>query len=229
MGQYPDGLRGAMVVQDPNDPYKGQYDEEHVFTVSDWYHNDSITAVQSMLVPSNTLFQPPLPDNITVNDGQGLRVDFVKGKTYRFRIINFAAFASAMIHFDYHTMNIIMNDGQYIKKEDAYHLRIAPAQRYDVLISAAENDTGNYPFLVSLDINRDWTNATQNMTWTHNYTGYLVMDSSQPFNQPEVVDRWSPVDDAKFQPYDGAEALGQYNKLIKLDFQFCLDQNGYPR
>lgn len=36
MGQYPDGLRGALIVQDPNDPYAGQYDEERVLTVSDW-------------------------------------------------------------------------------------------------------------------------------------------------------------------------------------------------
>jgi iron transport multicopper oxidase len=36
MGQYPDGLRGPFIVQDPNDPYKGKYDEEHILTVSDW-------------------------------------------------------------------------------------------------------------------------------------------------------------------------------------------------
>lgn len=36
MGQYPDGLRGPLIVQDPNDPYKDEYDEEHILTVSDW-------------------------------------------------------------------------------------------------------------------------------------------------------------------------------------------------
>jgi len=56
-GQYPDGLRGKkssrtltremsdfntilagpLIVHDPNDPYKGQYDEELVLTTSDWY------------------------------------------------------------------------------------------------------------------------------------------------------------------------------------------------
>lgn len=36
MGQYPDGLRGPMVVFDTNDPYKGKYDDELVLTVSDW-------------------------------------------------------------------------------------------------------------------------------------------------------------------------------------------------
>jgi iron transport multicopper oxidase len=36
MGQYPDGLRGPFIVHDPNDPYKGSYDEEHTLAVSDW-------------------------------------------------------------------------------------------------------------------------------------------------------------------------------------------------
>ena len=37
MGQYPDGLRGPLIVHDPNDPYVGTYDEEVILTVSDWY------------------------------------------------------------------------------------------------------------------------------------------------------------------------------------------------
>ncbi|KAK4249289.1 multicopper oxidase [Corynascus novoguineensis] len=224
MGQYPDGLRGPLIVQDPNDPYKGAYDEEHILAVS-----DCITAVRNMLTPSNTLFQPPIPDNLTVNEGQGLRINFTKGKTYRIRMLNFAAFGAAMVHFDSHTMNIIMNDGAYIKKQDAYQLRLAPAQRYDVLLSPNDSDNGNYPFLVSLDINRDWTNSSAEMTWPHNYTGYLVMDESQPLDRRDVVDRWQPIDDAQFQPYDGAAAYSSYQKLIKLDFNFCFDENGYPR
>lgn len=36
MGQYPDGLRGPLIVHDPNDPYAGKYDEEVILTVSDW-------------------------------------------------------------------------------------------------------------------------------------------------------------------------------------------------
>jgi iron transport multicopper oxidase len=195
----------------------------------DRYHIDSITAVRNMLTPANTRFQPPIPDSLLVNDGQGAHINFTQGKTYRIRIINIAAFGAAMIHFDSHIMNIIMNDGQYIKKQEAYHLRVASAQRYDFLISAANRDSGNYPFLVSLDLNRDWTNFTEAMTWGHNYTGYLVMDPSQPLDKPDVVDRWQPVDDAHFQPYDDASAYSSYDKLIKLDFKFCFDQNGFPR
>lgn len=37
LGQYPDGLRGPMIIHDPDDPYAGQYDQEIVMTFSDWY------------------------------------------------------------------------------------------------------------------------------------------------------------------------------------------------
>lgn len=37
MGQYPDGLRGPLIVQDPFDPYKDQYTDEEILIISDWY------------------------------------------------------------------------------------------------------------------------------------------------------------------------------------------------
>jgi iron transport multicopper oxidase len=181
-----------------------------------------------MLTPSNTQFAPPIPNSVIVNEGLGSRVNFTKGKTYRIRIINFAAFGSAMVHFDSHTMTVIANDAAYVQKQEAYQLRLTPAQRYDVLISAIDRDGGNYPFLVSLDVNRDWTNSV-GLIWPFNYTGYLVMDPSQPLERLDIVDNWQPLDDSHLKAYNRASASCSYNKLIKLDFKFCLDQNGYPR
>ena len=106
-----------------------------------------------MLSPSNTQHRPPLPNSIAVNDGQGANYDFVKGKTYRFRIISFAALSSFFIHFDAHDMNVIAIDSAYVKKKKTYMLRVAPAQRYDVLVTAIERDNRNFPFLIALDRN----------------------------------------------------------------------------
>ncbi|KAK4191182.1 putative iron transport multicopper oxidase FET3 [Podospora australis] len=233
MGQYPDGLRGPFIVHDPNDPYAGTYDEEVILTVSDWYHNESLPMVRNMLIPSNNRFAPPIPDNILVNEGAGLQLNFVKGKKYRFRMISFAALASAMIHFNSHDMHLIMNDAAYLRKEKHYMLRLAAAQRYDFIIECIDRDNDNYPFLVSLDINRDWTNPDLGeLRWPHNYTGYLVMDSSKPNNKVDVVKEWKPADDSHFKPYDNQTLYGgnsNYDKLIVLDFAFCFDSNGYPR
>jgi iron transport multicopper oxidase len=35
-GQYPDGLRGPLIVHDPMGPYEDEYDEEYILTISDW-------------------------------------------------------------------------------------------------------------------------------------------------------------------------------------------------
>lgn len=34
--QYVDGLRGPLIIHDPDNPY--DYDEEIVMTITDWYH-----------------------------------------------------------------------------------------------------------------------------------------------------------------------------------------------
>ena len=229
MGQYPDGLRGPLIVRDVNDPYAGKYDEEVILTVSDWYHDQSLSLMQNMLQPSNTNFLPPFPDGIIVNEGLGLNVTFAAGKTYRFRIICFSAFASAFLHFDSHTMQVIMIDSSYITQAQAYQLRVAPAQRYDVLVQGISRDHRNYPFLVSLDINRDFANdPAASVAWPHNYTGYLVMQPDGAYPQ-DVVAKWQPVNDASFRPLDGAAAYGPVTNTITLDFTFCEDANGYPR
>lgn len=228
MGQYPDGFRGPLIVYDPNDPYAGSYDEEVILTVTDWYHEQSVYLVQSMLQPSNIDFLPPFPDGILVNEGGDANIDFSANKTYRVRIINYAAFAAAMIHFNSHTMDIIMNDATNIQKVQASQLRVAAAQRYDVLISGSSEDAGNYPFLVSLDINQDYASNSASNTWTHNFTGYLVMDADGTYPE-DVVDVWDPIDDLTFEPYDLVAAYGPVTTTIELDFSFCDDVNGYPR
>ena len=37
MEQYPDGLRGPLIIHDPKDPFAGQYDHEIILSVTDWY------------------------------------------------------------------------------------------------------------------------------------------------------------------------------------------------
>jgi iron transport multicopper oxidase len=179
-----------------------------------------------MLVP-NGGFAPPFPQNAIVNDGGDGHIDFVKGKTYRIRVINFAAFAPAFLHFDSHTMTIIMTDGSYVKQETAYQLRISPAQRYDILITALDRDKRNYPFLVALDINRDYVNDAA-PAWPNNFTGQLVMNKNLPFTT-DVVGSFSPKDDSRLAPYDGAGAWGPVTKTLTMNFAFCRDVNGIPR
>lgn len=52
-GQYPDGLRGPLIVHDPENPYADQYDEELVVTLSDWYHDEMPGLISSFLSVTN--------------------------------------------------------------------------------------------------------------------------------------------------------------------------------
>ena len=193
------------------------------------YHSQSIDLVRAMLVTSNERFAPPFPDGLIVNEGRGANYSFVKGKTYRFRFISFAAFASVMVHFDSHTMQVIMNDASYVQKKQAYQIRVSPAQRYDVLISAIDRDRRNYPFLMSLDQNRDWKNdPPAQVKWPFNVTGQLVMVPNGTFTQ-DVVAKWSPVEDSHFAPLNNEPALEPVSKTIVLNFEFCRDVNNLPR
>ena len=52
--QYCDGLRGAMVVYDPDDPYADLYDvddESTVITLVDWYHTAAALGARFPSVP----------------------------------------------------------------------------------------------------------------------------------------------------------------------------------
>ncbi|KAK2036389.1 multicopper oxidase [Colletotrichum somersetense] len=228
MGQYPDGMRGPLIIHDPKDPYAGQYDEEYILSMSDWYNDQAIPLAQKMFLPSNTDFAPPIPNGIVVNDGMGANFKFEQGKTYRIRMINYAAFAGFMVHFDSHDMNVIMADSSYVKQKTTYMLRVAPAQRYDILVKAIDRDNRNYGFLIAGDINRDWTNKALPQTWPHNYTGQLVMSPEKPFGT-DVVSEFRPSDDAVFEPFGDAAILPPATKILLFEWDFCLDKNGIPR
>ncbi|KUJ14914.1 uncharacterized protein LY89DRAFT_620153, partial [Mollisia scopiformis] len=228
-GQYPDGLRvGPLIVHDPNDPYAGQYDEEIVLTTSDWYHDEIPTLITQLLNTSNTGFNPPIPDALLLNDTTQAKFHFTPGKTYMVRIISMAAFASTLIEFGSHQMQVIAVDGSYVTKTPADQIRVAPAQRYTVLITALNTPSTNYAFLASLDINRDFTN-TSAAVYPHNITGYIVYEESQAYPQSLIVDAWTPANDVTFQALSGQSLLANPTKLITLDFTFGIDSAGVPR
>ncbi|KAG4442994.1 hypothetical protein IFR05_001525 [Cadophora sp. M221] len=231
-GQYPDGLRGALIVHDPNDPYKGQYDEEIVLTMSDWYHNRVPGLITTMLSTSNPRAVPPFPNALLLNESTTANFKFTPGKTYKIKMINMAAFASVFIQFDSHPMNIIEIDGSYTVKKEAYQLRLSPAQRYTVLLKAQDSTRRNYAFLASLDMNRDFTNAAVAPVWPFNVTGNIIYDSAKALAPTYVVPKWKPFDDATLVAYDGQALLGPREKVdkeITLDFNFQLDAQGIPR
>lgn len=196
------------------------------------YHSQSIPLVQAMLQPNNTEFRPPIPNSIIVNEGGSRLISFEAGKTYRIRVISFSALAGAFLTFSGHTFEIIMQDGSYITPVEADMIRVDTAQRYDIIIKACEDDTGNYPFLFALDINTDYTSPETSpipIQWPLNATGYLVGDPEGDLTAVEVVDVFDPIDSSKFTNPYGDAPYGPVTQTIVIDFNFCFDNDSIPR
>lgn len=226
--------KGPLIVHDPNDPYAGQYDEEFLLSVSDWYHTDVPTLIDQMLQTTNTRFLPPFPNALLVNDSSSAQLKFEAGKNYKIRIVSYAAFASVMLQFDSHTMRVIEIDGSYVQKHDAYQIRVAPAQRFTVILNAQTSIRRNYGFLAALDQNRDFANAAAVPPngWPLNITGTILYDAAKGPAPAFVVPKWSPQNDADLVALDNQPLLGQPNvvdKTITLDFNFGFDAGGIPR
>lgn len=219
-------------MHDPNDPYAGQYDKEFVLTVSDWYHTPVPTLIDQMLVTTNTHFLPPFPDALLVNDSSSAQFNFVAGKTYKIKVISLAAFASVLLQFDSHTMHLISIDGSYVQKHDAYQIRVAPAQRYEFLLTAQTSVRRNYGFLASLDMNRDYATGGSTNVWPFNITGVIQYDASKGAPPAFSVPSWRVQDDSSLVALDNQALLGQpdvVDKAITLNFNFGFDANGIPR
>ncbi|KAH9963968.1 laccase [Lactifluus volemus] len=142
--QYCDGLRGALIIDDPDDPQKYLYDvdnDDTVITLADWYHYLSTEA-------------PAVPSfNSTLINGQGRylggpAVDFAfvnvkQGLRYRFRLVSISCDPSFVFSIDSHNMTVIEVEGTNVEPLLVDSLQIFVGQRYSVVI-CADQPIDNY-------------------------------------------------------------------------------------
>ncbi|KAK7026410.1 laccase, multicopper oxidase, benzenediol:oxygen oxidorectuctase [Paramarasmius palmivorus] len=122
--QYCDGLRGPIVIYDPDDPYKDMYDvddESTVITLADWYHEKAKTLLD------------PTPDSTLIN-GLG---------RYRMRLVNVACGPDYIFSIDNHEMTVIEADSINHEPVTVGGLRIFIGQRYSFILEA-NRPVGNY-------------------------------------------------------------------------------------
>ena len=144
-------MRGPLIVNDPDNPYKDQIDEEVHLTLSDWYHDQMPDLLAGFISVTNPSGAEPVPDSALMNDTQNLQIKVQPGKTYFLRIVNMAAFAGQYFWIEGHTMRIVEVDGVYTKPAEADMIYLTTAQRYSVLLTT-KNETGtNYAIVGSMD------------------------------------------------------------------------------
>ncbi|KAL8720586.1 MAG: hypothetical protein Q9225_002575 [Loekoesia sp. 1 TL-2023] len=213
-GQYPDGLRGPLIISDPDSPYKDQYDEEMVLTLSDWYHDQMSGLLEHFVSYANPTGAEPVPDSALMNETQNLKIHVEPGKTYMFRIVNMAAFAAQYLWFEGHTMWIVEVDGIYTEAAEAEMIYITPAQRYSVLVTTKDDASSNFAIVGSMDQDLfDKIPATLNP----NVTGWLLYNKAAPMPPPAFIDSFEPFDDFTLIPYDRQPLYD------KVDYSFNLD------
>lgn len=150
-GQYPDGLRGPLIIHDPDSPFNGQYDEELVLTVSDWYHDEMPGLIEGFISKDNPTGAEPVPKNALFNETQNLTVPVEPGKTYLFRMVNIGAFAGQYVWFEGHNISIVEVDGIYTQPAVADRIYLSAAQRCSFLLTTRNDTSANFPFVASMD------------------------------------------------------------------------------
>ncbi|KAH9971059.1 laccase [Russula compacta] len=135
--QYCDGLRGAFVIYDPEDPHLSLYDiddESTVITLADWYHYSSTEA-------------PLIPDyNSTLINGIGRYnggpnvslavVNVVQYRRYRLRLVSVSCEPAYNFSIDGHEFTIIEVEGSNVQPLRVDSLEIFAGQRYSVVLEA---------------------------------------------------------------------------------------------
>ncbi|MCJ1284050.1 hypothetical protein MMC26_003381 [Xylographa opegraphella] len=217
-GQYPDGLRGPLIVHDPQSPYAGKYDEEIILTLSDWYHEQFPTLVSTYLSATlNPSGNESVPYSNLINDAQNIKFAMQPGKTYFVRIASIAAFAATYVQFDQHRMTIIEIDGVYTQPQTVDSIYVTAAQRYGVLITAKPSASKNYAFISSFDL--DMFNTLPRYLQP-NVTGYLVYDAQAPLPPALNVPAFNTYNDFDLVPYDQQPLLPAPDTVITFAFDF---------
>ncbi|KAF8259963.1 laccase 1 precursor [Lactarius quietus] len=144
--QYCDGLRGALIIEDPDDPQRYLYDiddDSTVISLADWYHAFSTVpptfhAFNSSLINGKGSY----PGNPST-DVELAVVNVQKGQRYRFRLVSMSCAPSFNFSIDGHNMTVIEVDGNNVMPLQIDSLQIYAAQRYSVVVQANQ-PVGNY-------------------------------------------------------------------------------------
>ena len=138
-------------MNDPKSPFRDQYDEEIVLSVSDWYHSQIAELMPTFISKSNPTGAEPVPDAALFNDASEARLKVHPGRTYLVRMVNMGAFAGQYIWFEGHNMSLVEVDGIYTQPATAEMIYISAAQRCSFLLTTKNETSANYAFVGSMD------------------------------------------------------------------------------
>ncbi|KAH3672340.1 hypothetical protein WICMUC_004312 [Wickerhamomyces mucosus] len=206
--QYGDGLRGILVVEDPDD--KEFYDENLVISLSDWYHKDTTELVETMI---ETGHEPTIQSGL-FNEQSVMDINIKLDMTYYLRIVNVGMSATQYFYIEGHSLIIIEVDGVRVEPTEVEALDIGTGQRYGVLLKTKSSAIENFPIV-------QVTNIMMNRKTSINWLIYdESMGKSKDF-KPKSIHDLVFVDELKLKPLgdNGLLELPTHQILLEYDFE----------
>ncbi|KAG2064938.1 laccase [Suillus decipiens] len=140
-----DGLRGPLVIYDPEDPLRYMYDIDDantVITLADWYHHlapdlrGQIARADSMLINGHGRYINGTHAELAV-------INIRPGRRYRLRLVQISCDSNVLFSIDGHNLTVIEADGVLTEPLVVDQLQILASQRYSVVL-VADQPVGNY-------------------------------------------------------------------------------------
>nr|AYO51536.1 laccase [Lignosus rhinocerotis] len=219
--QYCDGLRGPLVVYDPDDPHASLYDvddESTVITLSDWYHTAARLGARF----------PAGADSVLINglgraaggdaDAPLSVINVVQGQRYRFRLVSVSCDPNFTFYIQGHNMTVIEADAVNVQPVIVDSLQIFAGQRYSFVLTA-DQAIDNY-----------WIQAIPNIgtvTTDGGINSAILRYSGAAEIEPEAADLTSssPLAETALIPLEnlaapGDATVGGVDYALNLDFSF---------
>ncbi|KAF7352280.1 Multicopper oxidase/laccase [Mycena venus] len=137
--QYIDGLRGPLIIYDPEDPHKLLYDVDNtdtIITLADWFHTPALNAPFPLFFTTNLINGK---GRFTGGPASPLAVVTVThGLRYRFRLISMSAEPNFIFSIDGHSMTVIEADGVSTQPVVVDSIQIFAGQRYSFVLKATQ-------------------------------------------------------------------------------------------
>lgn len=155
--QYADGLFGALIVHDPAERERWQWDSEQVVVLGDWFNqtaSDIMSGLKANTLPDSRPLSDVKFDSFLLNGagtadatdaggGSYGRLKGTPGHTLRLRLINASSNFAILFSIDNHPLRVIASDGHPIEETTTDAVRIDIGGRYDVLVELNQS-TASY-------------------------------------------------------------------------------------
>ncbi|OSD02778.1 multicopper oxidase [Trametes coccinea BRFM310] len=218
--QYCDGLRGPLVVYDPNDPHADLYDvdnDDTVITLADWYHAAAKVGPKFPVRTDSTLINGRGRTAATIA-AELTVITVTPGKRYRFRLVSISCDPAYTFSIDGHDMTVIEADSVNTQPLEVDSIPIYAGQRYSFVVEA------NQP------VDNYWIRANP-MAGTTGFEGGINSAILRYEGAPEQEPTTTPSTSTKplketdlhplvSMPVPGSPVAGGVDKAINMAFQF---------